>query len=77
MARFIKGIVSLFTGNAGADAQAAAQKQENLTRISQDNQRAALQAEQQDLTQKRAPRGRRLLIAKEGSERGLSNTLGG
>lgn len=82
--QFVKAITQfgligkLFGGSDAADAaKESAQRQEQLTKISQDNQRAALQAEAGDLTSRRPARGRRLLIAKEGSERGLSATLGG
>lgn len=77
MTRFLKPITNLLLGDPGAEARKAAEKQSQLTQIAQQNQKAALQAEDEELAPKRPPRGRRLLIAPESGAQGLSNTLGG
>lgn len=77
---FVKGILNLFTGGSDDAAKKAAAESRALTKVTQDRQLQALQDQERDnrggRAARRAPRGRRLLIAEESGEQGVRRTLG-
>ena len=81
MGDFVTGLLDMLSGKTARASQKAAMQDRDLQRVTQDRQLSALQSEERQTSgRRRAPRGRRLLIASESGEagvtRGTATTLG-